>query len=151
MLTACELTLHSLQNPLHPPSDNHVIWTEWEYPPPSEVRKLRLRAQRCCMTHKPSVNQARDSGFTPRSAFLLSPCSFFVFSFKLLFLHQSYTCTDMVKLFCKISYENGRCPHPLPPPPPPPFLLRRATNFHLSQLVILEFISTMYENKSTPS
>ena len=34
MLTSCGFTLRSLQNPLHPSSHNHVIWTEWEYPLP---------------------------------------------------------------------------------------------------------------------
>lgn len=33
----------------------------------------------------------------------------------------------MAKSSCKIGFENGRCPHPLPPPPPFPLL--RATKF----------------------
>ena len=111
---------------------------------PTPILSKKIEVHLCCVTHQHPVNQVRDPGFKPWTALLLSPHSFFVFSFQFLFLHQSYTYTKIAKWSCKISYENGS-----QPPQPPPFAFPRATNLYLLQLAILEFLPMTHENKST--
>lgn len=85
--TSCGVSLHSLQNLLHPWSHNHPTGQSGTIC--SAISNKKTEVKICHVTHKYPGNQVRDSRFKHRSALLLSPYSSLSFPFLLAFIFRS--------------------------------------------------------------